>query len=575
MKAFHRILLIFSLTLNLTAQTLPNEAELRAAVSAGGTVRFTTCGTIALSAPLMISRDVTIDASSNTVTLDGRNSSQLIILSSGVRLELKGLILANGSASGAASGGAINGDYGFLSITNCVFRNNHASGGGGGAISLSGSGGLISIQDSTFISNSAGPKGGGAIYAPYGGDLEIDATSFENNQADFEGGAIWCPSEFKLTKSVLKNNSAGQGAAIFLTYGDGNIATISNSLFVQNSAVQVGVGGAISVRDISTYVISGCSFVNNSGAVASAIWDQMVSTREIVNSTFFKNFGGQVIHYSGIPRDFTLRNVTFANNLSSRTLFGNSFGGHFVFKNSLFGTNVTVLPDTVVTDAGNNLSATGNPAFNAPTSRNNIDVKLGDIDDYGGDTPTMPLLAGSPAIDAGDDTAAPQTDQRGRIRPFGSHSDIGAFESSTPFLVVGKVNGDLSRPITVKLGNATLAPNTDGHFQFAHPGGQTTLEFLGPADVLFRPTIVPLDIVADTPIKTRVFKIGALAFDPDLDTPAFTFAGNGGEIWKFETSFDFHQWNPVFTNTFPAAGLFSIPFTNSEPQFFIQGLKVQ
>jgi hypothetical protein len=236
---------------------------------------------------------------------------------------------------------------------------------------------------------------------------------------------------------------------------------------------------------------------------------------------------------------------------------------------------VTAVPDTAVTDGGNNLSATGNPAFSAPSSRNNVDVKLGDIDDYGGETPTMPLLAGSPAIDAGDDTAAPQTDQRGRLRPFGSHSDIGAFESSTPFFVVGKVNGDLTHPITVKLGAVTIAPDPNGRFQFAHPGGQTTLEFLGPADVLFRSGVLPLDIVADTPVKTRVFKIGALAFDPDLDTPAFTFAGNGGETWKFETSFDFHQWNPIVTNSFAVTGLFSIPFTNSEPHFFIQGLKVQ
>jgi hypothetical protein len=58
---------------------------------------------------------------------------------------------------------------------------------------------------------------------------------------------------------------------------------------------------------------------------------------------------------------------------------------------------------------------------------------VGPFGDYGGPTPTVPLLSGSPAINAGDDIAAPPTDQRGRARPFGAHSDIGAFESSAPF----------------------------------------------------------------------------------------------------------------------------------------------
>jgi hypothetical protein len=48
--------------------------------------------------------------------------------------------------------------------------------------------------------------------------------------------------------------------------------------------------------------------------------------------------------------------------------------------------------------------------------------------DNGGPTRTIALLAGSPAIDAGDITAAPFTDQRGFPRPAGSAPDIGAFE---------------------------------------------------------------------------------------------------------------------------------------------------
>ena len=53
---------------------------------------------------------------------------------------------------------------------------------------------------------------------------------------------------------------------------------------------------------------------------------------------------------------------------------------------------------------------------------------LGPLADNGGPTKTHALLEGSPAIDAGDDEIAPDTDQRGVNRPRGSSSDIGAFE---------------------------------------------------------------------------------------------------------------------------------------------------
>ena len=38
------------------------------------------------------------------------------------------------------------------------------------------------------------------------------------------------------------------------------------------------------------------------------------------------------------------------------------------------------------------------------------------------------LLSGSPAINAGSDTACPAIDQRGTARPQGPHCDIGAYE---------------------------------------------------------------------------------------------------------------------------------------------------
>jgi hypothetical protein len=81
-----------------------------------------------------------------------------------------------------------------------------------------------------------------------------------------------------------------------------------------------------------------------------------------------------------------------------------------------------------ITDAGHNLSSDNSCAFMNVGSLNNTDPMLGPLADNGGPTLTMALLPGSPAIDAGDDAAAPPTDQRGAPRPFGAATDIGAYE---------------------------------------------------------------------------------------------------------------------------------------------------
>jgi hypothetical protein len=68
------------------------------------------------------------------------------------------------------------------------------------------------------------------------------------------------------------------------------------------------------------------------------------------------------------------------------------------------------------------------------TANNPIDPRLGALADNGGPTKTHALLAGSPAIDHGDNNDAPAIDQRGVARPRdgdGNGSrvvDIGAFE---------------------------------------------------------------------------------------------------------------------------------------------------
>jgi hypothetical protein len=73
--------------------------------------------------------------------------------------------------------------------------------------------------------------------------------------------------------------------------------------------------------------------------------------------------------------------------------------------------------------------------FTDPSDHGSTAPQLGPLQDNGGPTPTLALLAGSPAIDAGSgDCPPPGTDQRGVARPVDGNEDgtaacdIGAFE---------------------------------------------------------------------------------------------------------------------------------------------------
>src|SRR5262249_59652818 len=112
---------------------------------------------------------------------------------------------------------------------------------------------------------------------------------------------------------------------------------------------------------------------------------------------------------------------------------------------------------------------------------------LAPLGDYGGPTPTMPLLPGSPALGGGTASGAPTTDQRGQPRT--GHVDIGAFQSQGSALVVnttaggaGSGPGELSLRQAVNLANVLTGADTiafsslfDTPQTITLTGGQLTL----------------------------------------------------------------------------------------------------
>ncbi len=648
------VLSLAVLSLSSFAQIAPTEANLRAAVAAGGTIRFSSSGVIPITAPIAVTVDTVIDAATTPVTLDGQAATNIFMVESGVHLSLTNMTFANGAmiqnffpgmtTPPIAKGGAIQNVGGIIVAVNCTFTNNLARGvdsgyfvppGGipawGGAIWQSA--GSLSIQGGSFNNNrSIGGKAwimpvaagsrGGAICADTG-VVEIVNASFSGNLVEGAvasdlnfraevsgiGGAIALGSgQLQVMNTLFASNSAvgshatGRGGAVSIDAGS---ATIGDSHFIANQVSLIGMfslsevpppgdGAGLFIGPGGEVAISGCTFEKGISYGVAAIDRPSGIGRgggifnrgmaSIVNSTLFGNaarlpvvngmevilpentLGGAIYNEGTIG----LTNVTVAGNTSGQPILY-STNSSFILKNCLLGENDGVTATNVI-DAGNNLSATDSPQFTASSSHNNLDLRLGPLGDFGGPTPTICLLGGSPAIDSADDATAPATDQRGRARPYGAHADVGAFESSAPFTIFGTVLGFREPVVTVTDGLTSTQVDTNGNFRLASSASSTTLTFAA-ANSLFDPASLSFNLAFDFAVETVGFPIHGFGFDPTAEPATFGFAGRSGETWRFDASSDLVQWTPFRTNTFSIDSVFALPATSSGSSTYIKAVQ--
>ncbi len=148
----------------------------------------------------------------------------------------------------------------------------------------------------------------------------------------------------------------------------------------------------------------------------------------------------------------------------------------------------TILADNTATTAGPDLSGgltslghnligntTGGSGFVA-SDLVNVNPQLGPLQNNGGPTQTMALLAGSPAINAGDNTNAPAYDQRGPGFPriVNGIIDIGAFEVQNGTANEASSLAVAGFPSVLTAGNAgsftVTARNADGSADIGYTG---------------------------------------------------------------------------------------------------------
>ena len=267
-------------------------------------------------------------------------------------------------------------------LTN-VTVTNHDEGPGLGLPSL---GGGISINDTAD----------NQVYA------EINDSTITGNSALYGGGVAISDVHVTINNSEISDNYAalGGGGLNVLAINDDPF-TLSNSTVSGNttgSEASYGYGGAIL-----------CS-----GAFMS-IRQSTISYNESSGSG-----GGIFVHY--VPQEVSIE---------QSTIFGNTAGIHFAGYgggiHSFYNVNVS---NSVISG---NFDTNGASEYYGYVNPTNSYVGgtplLGPLQDNGGGTLTQEPLAGSPLINAGDNSLVPfLTDQRGTVRMYDGTVDLGAVE---------------------------------------------------------------------------------------------------------------------------------------------------
>jgi hypothetical protein len=395
----------------------------------GDTIDFAAnlTGTITLTtAELVVGKNLTISGPGLSVlTVSGNNASRVFNITGGI-VSISGLTIANGHSTSANGGGIYN--DGTLTVASSAITDNQAYYGGG----IFNGSGRLTLINSSLTDNSAGGNGGGVA-----------------NLGSVTGETL------KVNNSIVSGNIAGYfGAGIYNNQTSSSTATVTESTFSGNGASIAGGGGIWNEYD--TLTVSGCTLSGNTAATGGGIANKM-GTVMVRNSTLSGNVatgssyqdsngGGGIANGSVYDEGGVLEVI-------NSTLFGNSAtgtkGGGGGIQNTGAGASVR---NTII--AGNGTSTSGpdcsgtinsqdynliqNPAgctISGATAHNILgqDPKLGALQNNGGPTSTHALQAGSPAIDAGDNSVLVSplnltTDQRGFTRKVGSAVDIGAYE---------------------------------------------------------------------------------------------------------------------------------------------------
>jgi len=248
-------------------------------------------------------------------------------------------------------------------------------------------------------------------------------------------------------------------------------ATVTlDSLVLLNGNAGSGFGGGVKVDGGGTLTLTNCYLSGNSATYGGGLANNgtLTVSASTLSANIATNNGGAIYNDAGAM--LLLNNSTLSGNSAGGV---NNYGTLAMTNTIVAGNNAQVDPN-IYTDTSGYFVGVNNLINSSPL--------LAPLDNYGGPTPTMPPLHGSPAIDAGRDSITNflATDQRGYPRQSGAHVDIGAAE----FQVVSAANVPVLMNPVVQANGAfafSFTSSPDAAFTVLASTNLSQWELLGPA----------------------------------------------------------------------------------------------
>jgi hypothetical protein len=256
------------------------------------------------------------------------------------------------------------------------------------------------------------------------GDIGTAGVNSDNSVHVVKGATGATLDGFTITAG---NNANGtfpndRGGGMYNSYSS---PTLTNVTFSGNSAIY---GGGM-YNGYSSPTLTNVTFSGNSAQQGGGMYNGY-SSPVLINVTFSGNSatngGGGLYNDHSSP---TLTNVTFSGNLATNGGGGmyNGYSSSPQIRNTILWGNTAPSGAQIYNDSSTPVVSYSVVQDGYAGGTNIIaDPKLGTLGNYGGFTQTIPLLAGSSAINA-TSSNCPTTDQRGESRSTPT-CDIGAFE---------------------------------------------------------------------------------------------------------------------------------------------------
>jgi parallel beta-helix repeat protein len=275
-------------------------------------------------------------------------------------------------------GGIDNNTSSSPTLTNCTFDGNSAGGDGGGIENNSFS--SPTLINCTFRGDDAGNRGGG-VFNNTSSSPTLTNCEFEGNSADSGGAMDNLDSSPNLTSCILNKNSAAVAGGM---YNGGSSPTLTNCSISDNSSNQATnlIGGGGMVNSSSSPILTNCSFSENTAI----------------------NGGNGIFDFS------------FSSSMLSNCIFWGDSG-------STNGNEIEIY-----SDSSSKLTITFSDIQGGYSGAGNINADPLFVDAANGN---LQLQAGSPCIDAGNNSVLPSgdsTDLAGNPRIVSGTVDMGAYE---------------------------------------------------------------------------------------------------------------------------------------------------